>query len=221
MAEPLPPPSLSRAREQKIEELSNHFANDDLSLDDLEKRIELVYKAASIAELEAITADLRPAPPLADSRTPARSKNKLPVVEPMSPVAATTVDYEVPKSRLLAVMSSTRRVGRWAVPRDLGMFALMSDNRLDLTQAALPVGGVVNIEITAIMASVKIIVSPGMRVINEIHSFMADVKSEADELATDGVTRPTTPVIRLVGTAIMTDVKVKVRRREDPIYDDE
>ena len=31
-------PNFARAREQKIEELSSHFANDDLSLDDLERR---------------------------------------------------------------------------------------------------------------------------------------------------------------------------------------
>ncbi len=51
--------TLSRAREQKISELSQHFANDDLSLDELERRIEQVYKAASVSELDAITSDLR------------------------------------------------------------------------------------------------------------------------------------------------------------------
>ena len=51
-------PSLTRAREQKITELSTHFANDDLTLEDLERRIEQVYKAVNIAELDSITADL-------------------------------------------------------------------------------------------------------------------------------------------------------------------
>ena len=58
---PLPLSSLSRAREQKISELSQAFANDDLSLDDLERRIERVYKAANVVELDEITADLRQA----------------------------------------------------------------------------------------------------------------------------------------------------------------
>ena len=69
MPEPLPPPALTRAREQKIAELSTHFANDDLSLEDLERRIERVYKAATIADLEAITADLRSSAALVDPRT--------------------------------------------------------------------------------------------------------------------------------------------------------
>ena len=55
----VPVPSLARARELKIEELSAHFANDDLSLEDLERRIEQVYRASNVAELETITADLR------------------------------------------------------------------------------------------------------------------------------------------------------------------
>lgn len=213
MPEPLPLPSLARAREQKITELSTHFANDDLSLDDLERRIERVYKAVSIADLDLITADLRSAAPLVDPRASARGD--------MTPLreSGNAVGIPTTRARLVAFMSSTRRVGRWAVPRDLRFVAVMSDSRIDLTNASLPVGGVVNIEVTAVMASVRIIVPPGMRVINEIHSFMADVGSNADELESGGGN--SSPVIRLTGTAIMAEMKVKVRRREEPIYEDE
>jgi hypothetical protein len=120
----------------------------------------------------------------------------------------------------MSIMSSMRRVGRWAVPRDLRMVSVMSDTRIDLTSAALPVGGVVNIDITAVMASVRIIVPPGMRVVSELHSFMADVGSWADELD-DGVLGAGTPIVRLRGSAVMADVKVKVRRRDEPYSDDE
>jgi len=213
MSEPLPPPSLTRAREQKINELSMHFANDDLSLDDLERRIERVYKAASIADLELITADLRMAAPLVDPRASARGDGV-----PLHEAPSATRLVPATRARLVAFMSSTRRVGRWAVPRDLRFVAVMSDSKLDLTNAALPVGGIVNIEITAVMASVRVIVPPGMRVINEIHSVMADVSSNADEVdsGTDS-----SPVIRLSGTAFMAEMKVKVRRREEPVFEDD
>jgi hypothetical protein len=213
MSEPLPPPSLARAREQKITELSTHFANDDLSLDDLERRMERVYKAGSIADLELITADLRMAAPLIDPRASSRGDGM-----PLHEVPSATGLVPATRARLVAFMSSTRRVGRWAVPRDLRLVAVMSDSKLDLTNAALPVGGIVNIEITAVMASVRVIVPPGMRVINEIHSVMADVGSNADEL--DNGTG-TSPVIRLTGTAFMAEMKVKVRRREEPVFDDD
>lgn len=214
MSEPLPPPSLARAREQKINELSTHFANDDLSLDDLERRIERVYKATSVADLELITADLRTAAPLVDQRPPARRGQMAPLHE----ASGLPANIQPPRSRLVAFMSSTRRVGRWAVPRDLRFIAMMSDSKLDLTTAALPIGGVVNIEITAVMASVRIIVPPGMRVINEMHSFLSDVGSSADEVDSSG---GNSPVVRLIGTAFMADMKVKVRRREEPVFDDE
>jgi hypothetical protein len=219
MSEPLPPPSLARAREQKVSELSEHFANDDLSLEDLERRIERVYKAASIAEIDQVTSDLRALVPV--NEPAAKKSKKEPTVMP-SVVDAAGVPapgYEIPYSRIAAIMSSVRRVGRWAVPRDLRLLAIMTDSKFDMTKAALPVGGVVNIDLTGIMASVKIIVPPGIRVINEIHSFMADVGSGADEL--DAESTGTSPIIRLTGTAFMSEVKVKVRRREDPVYGDD
>jgi hypothetical protein len=112
-------------------------------------------------------------------------------------------------------------VGRWAVPRDLRFIALMSDSKLDLTSAVLPVGGVVNIDVTAIMASVRIIVPPGMRVINEMHAVMASVTSKAHEMDRPGDERPGATVIRLTGTAIMAEVKVVVRKLERAYDDDD
>jgi hypothetical protein len=50
-----------------------------------------------------------------------------------------------------------------------------------------------------------------MRVINEVHSLMASVRSRADESLTAD---PSTPVIRLTGFALMADVNIVVRRNE-------
>jgi len=190
----VPIPSLARAREQKINELSVHFANDDLSIEDLERRIEQVYKAASVAELESITADL------ARAVQPAPTPNQPP--------------------RLLALMSTTRRVGRWVVPAKLDVVAVMSDTKLDLTQAALS-AGMVDFEIRAVMASLKVIVPPGVRVIVDTHSVMSNVRSRADEFDTDVAPSTSAPVLRLTGWAVMADVQVVVRRKEEPILDDD
>ena len=77
MSEPLPPPSLARAKEQKINELSEHFANDNLSLEDLERRIERVYKSVSVADLDQVTADLRGMAPLVDQRPKTGKRERL------------------------------------------------------------------------------------------------------------------------------------------------
>lgn len=202
-----PVPFLNRAREQKITELSQHFANDDLSLDDLERRIELVYKAATVAELDAITADLHaPAP------APA---NDAMVVGARHPVVAA----DARRGRLLAIMGESRRTGRWLVPGALRVISVMSDTRLDLTQAVMA-SGTSEIHVTAMWSACRLIVPPGMRVVNEMHAIMSSVTSNADEMDPPGISRPNAPTIRLTGTALMAEVKVLVRRREDPIEDD-
>jgi DUF1707 SHOCT-like domain len=207
MADP-PVPSLNRAREQKISELSQHFANDDLSIDDLERRIELVYKVGTIAELDAITADLRPVPVEA----------ALPVVGGAA-VRRRGLTPDARGARFLAIMGESRRTGRWLVPSALRVVSLMSDTRLDLTQAVME-SGTAEIHLTAMWSSCRLIVPPGMRVINELHAVMASVTSNADEMDPPGVAPSGGPVIRLTGTALMAEVKVLVRRREDPIDDD-
>jgi hypothetical protein len=204
-----PVPSLNRAREQKISELSQLFANDDLSLDELERRIELVYKAGSVAELEAITADVRAASAAAPSARSEVASARHQVVAP-----------DTRHGRLLAIMGESRRTGRWLVPGALRVVAVMSDTRLDLTQAVMAAGNA-EIHVTAFWSSCRLIVPPGMRVINEMHAVMASVASNADEMDPPGVSRPNAPTIRLTGTAVMAEVKVTVRRREDPIEDDE
>lgn len=202
-----PVSTLNRAREQKISELSQHFANDDLSLDELERRIELVYKAGTIAELEAITADLRVAA-LALAARDAIS------VAPRRVLAA-----DARRGRLLAIMGESRRTGRWLVPGELRVVSLMSDTRLDLTQAVMATG-TSEIHLSVVWSACRLIVPPGMRVINEMHAIMSSVTSSADEMDPPGSSRPDAPTIRLTGTALMAEVKVVVRRREDPIEEE-
>jgi hypothetical protein len=200
-----PVSSLARAREQKITELSNFFANDDISLEDLERRIERVYKAANMSELETITADLRTAAkPLDDF-----SRAQLARTSPSVPS-----HIEMGSGRVLSVMGNTRRVGRWVVPRHLDVTCVMADTRIDLTQASLP-PDLVEIDLSIVMTTFKLIVPPNTRVIDEAHSIMSSVASHADESTASG------PIVRLSGFALMSDVKVLVRRREDPVYEDD
>jgi len=203
-------PSLSRAREQKISELSSHFANDDLTLEDLERRIERVYKATTVAELDTITADLGSAP-----STPAR----VPGTRPAPSAAHVRSTNAANSGRILSIMGELRRMGRWQVPQRLDVVSVMSDTKIDLTQAVMP-SGIVEIDMRVVWAACKVVVPPGMRLINEVHAIMASVRSKADDIeAAPGAPFP--PTIRLTGIALMAEVKIVVRRREDPISDDE
>jgi hypothetical protein len=205
MSSPLSPLS-PRARELAIEQLSALFANDDLTLEELERRIEGVYKATTVAELDRVTADLgqglvaRPA----SAHAPAR------VADP----AALAPVYGRERGRMLSIMGESKRLGRWTVPQRLDVLAIMSDMRLDLTQAVLP-PGIVDIDVRVVWAALRVIVPPGMRVVNQMHSIMASVHSSTDDLSSvAGVGGG--PIIRLTGLALMGEVKIVVRRREDP-----
>lgn len=204
-------PPLTRAREQKITELSSHFANDDLTLEDLERRIERVYKAVSLAELDAITADLQSLPQAGAAGT---------VDKRLAPNASRAPGTYVPNSgRILSIMGESRRMGRWQVPQRLDVVSVMSDMKIDLTQAVMP-AGIVEIDMRVVWAACKLVVPPGMRVINELHSIMASVHSKADDVAASS-SGAFAPTIRLTGLALMSEVKVVVRRREDPVSDEE
>lgn len=188
------PVSLEREREKAIELLSQHFAHDNLSLDELERRMALVYRAASVPALRDLTGDLPPT----EARSPARAPAPVPVA------------FLPDEGRIVSIMAQTKRKGVWQPPRQLDLWCVMSETQLDLTQAQLS-PGVTEIEIRALMASVKIIVAPGVRVVFQPSAFMAEVSDETTDPPPVG---SGAPVIRVTGVVVMAELKVVMRARE-------
>jgi len=199
-----PPPeqrpvlSLADERERVIQQLSEHFANDRLSLEELETRMELAYKASSSADLQRLTADL-----------PSVAATPVPAPLPAEELAAISPDRE----RLVSVMSETRRRGAWIVPQRLDLIAHMSDTTIDLTQAALPTG-IIDIHVRSICAAVKIVVPPGIQVVSRLSSLMSSVRGGGEPNVGGGEEWKTGTVVRLSGWVLMAEVQTKVRRRE-------
>jgi Domain of unknown function (DUF1707)/Cell wall-active antibiotics response 4TMS YvqF len=190
------PVSLDRERERTIEVLSKHFAYDNLSLDELERRIEQVYRARSVPALRELTKDLP-----ADA-TEAAQKHAVAVPDAFAPE----------HDRIVSIMAETKRRGLWRPPKRLDVWAIMSDTRLDLTEAVLA-SGVTEIRLRAVMAAVRIIVPPGVRVVVQPNALMSSV---VDDLEDQPPLGSGAPVVRITGPAIMSEVKVKVRVRELP-----
>jgi hypothetical protein len=193
--------SFTDERERVIQQLSEHFANDRLSLDELEARMELAYKAGSVADLQRLTADL-PSAATVPAPAPAPAEDLLPALSP-------------DRERIFAVMSETSRRGSWLVPQRLDLVAVMSDTTIDLTQATLPTG-IIDIHVRSVCAAVKIVVPPGLQVVNRLSSLMGSVRGagEPDETGGQGGAWKQGTVIRLTGWALMAEVQTKVRRRE-------
>lgn len=190
------PISLDRERERTIALLGDHFAQDNLSLEELEHRIEQAYRARDLPALRELLKDL----PSAEEKAAHGSQRSAPVPEIFGP----------DDGRIVSVMSQTRRRGVWHVPRSLDVWSVMSETNLDLTQAVLS-PGVTELDIHGIMTSVKIVVPPGVRVVMQAGSFMSEISDLTDDPPPVG---SGAPVVRITGFVLMAELKITVRRRE-------
>ena len=68
---PQPPVALNHLREQTVHALSEHFARDNLAVEELEERLDMCYRATTLEELRALTADLPVLPQSTELTVPA------------------------------------------------------------------------------------------------------------------------------------------------------
>lgn len=185
---------LAQVRERVIQRLSEAFAHDLISVEELEGRLEQVYRAQSPAEAEALAADLGPASTSGSSETKSGA-NRGDMPAGLIPI----------HDRFVSVFSSSSRRGVWSVPHQFDVLALFSETVVDLTAASLP-GDLVDMNVRAFAASVKIIVPPGLRVVNRIGALLASVSSETELDLAPMV--PGSPVIRITGFSLMANVEI-------------
>lgn len=187
--------SLPQVRERVVQQLTEAFTNDLISVEELEDRLEHVYRSKSAAEAEGIVADLRSAAatgslPAPNVDEPRRSRDE--------------VATGPSRDRVVAILSSSRR-SLASAPHRLELLSVMSESTLDLTTASLP-GDIVDIHVRVVMASVRIIVPAGLRVVNRVGAFVANI--ETDSALDLAPMAPGTPVIRITGYATMANLEI-------------
>ena len=192
------PVTVDGERDRTIALLSHLFAQDILSLEELERRMDAAYKARTIPALRDITRDL-PTEPSAQQQARAA-------------VVAASDTTMAQQDRIVSVMSETKRRGLWRPARLLDVWCVMSDTKLDLTEAQLQ-PGVTEIHLRALMASVKVIVPAGVRVVVQPNALMATVDYDEEDIDQPRVGSGA-PVIRIIGPVVMSELKVRVRSRE-------
>jgi hypothetical protein len=180
--------SLEEARERAIRLLTDGFAYDVITVEEFEWRLGQHSHADSARAVDALVADLG-----------APGQGLVSAARPTSANAPT-------EGRILGIMSETRRVGPWRVPQRLRVKAVMSDVKIDLRYAVLPPS--CTIDVSAIMANVSFIVPRGMMVDFDVTSIMASVRNDARGEAEWGYTLPH---VRIHGSALMAEVRVRVR----------
>jgi hypothetical protein len=193
---------LDEARDRVVLQLSSLFAHDRLTMEELDRRLELAYTAESMPQLEKLVADLGALPPVPaeGSGSPAAAWGAGQQLSAHHPSAVATRAQR----RILAIMSETRRRGEWIVPARLDIVAVMSSLLIDLRDATLTADETV-LDLAVMMAQVTVVIPRGMRVIDDATAIMADHKVEEHASSRD----LDAPVLRLTGWSAMAEVKVR------------
>ena len=193
---PLPGPTLDDARTEVGRVLSDHFAEDRISVEEFERRLELTFKATTVEGVRQQLAGI----------TPETSGSEVSSYAPAPAYVESQVDRK-PRKTLIAIMSGVVRRGRWNVPRHLNVFAFMGGVELDMHDARL--GQETHISVFACMGGAEIRVPADVRVECDGMAFMGGFEDRSSEPT---YSSPQTPVIRITGFAFMGGVEVKVTR---------
>ena len=179
-----------------IARLSDDFAHDTLDVDEFERRITVAQTSDNPADIEALLADLP------ESDRPAA---------PVTAVVPTVVPALVPEAgdrdTVYAIFGGIDRRGAWTVPRRMRIVAMFGGANLDLREARFP-PGVVDIEVTAVMGGINIVVPPGLAV--QMHG-SAIMGGFADVNRAPAYPDPDAPLLRVHGLAMMGGVNVEMR----------
>jgi hypothetical protein len=178
-------------RERVIQTLTEAFANDILTVAELEERLEKAYRAQTADEAMAVVAGL-------PQRAAAAAAGATPDDPP-------TMALSRQRERIRSIMSSQARRGVWTVPREMDITGVFSDTTIDLTHASLP-KDIIDMHVNVVCASMTIIVPPGLRVVNRVGAFAANVESEPSlDLAP---MTPGSPVIRITGNCVFGNLEI-------------
>jgi len=183
-------------RDRVIARLSDHFAHDALDVDEFERRVTVAQTAEDPGQIEALLGDL---PDLASGAAAA------PAVVPT--VVTALVPDERDRDTLYAIFGGIDRRGTWTVPRRMKIVAVFGGANLDLREARFP-PGVVEMDVTAVMGGINIVVPPGLAV--QMHG-SAIMGGFADINRAPANPDPDTPLLRVRGLTMMGGVNVDMR----------
>jgi len=204
IGDPPSPPRPDRAlvrrtqeiRDRVIARLSDHFAHDALDVDEFERRVTVAQTAEDPGQIEALLGDL---PDLAGGAA---------AVPAGVPTVVTALGpHERDRDTLYAIFGGIDRRGTWTVPRRMKIVAVFGGANLDLREARFP-PGVVELDVTAVMGGINIVVPPGLAV--QMHG-SAIMGGFADINRAPANPDPDTPLLRVRGLTMMGGVNVDMR----------
>ncbi|HKJ93929.1 MAG TPA: DUF1707 domain-containing protein [Longimicrobiales bacterium] len=229
--------TLAAARNQTIDALCKHFAEDRLPLGELERRLDVATAARTRGELAALLSDLPalasvPAPVAGSGRSPAseaspadhapggtevrpRDADERRARPPARRGRAPITDRDraaAADSVVVAVMGGSRKVGRWRPPPHMHAVAVWGGVVLDFRDALLPEGRF-EVSAFAVMGGVEIIVPEDLAVEINGLAFMGGFDQAADTVREDA--DGDGPTLVVSGFALMGGVTVRLRGADE------
>jgi hypothetical protein len=181
----LAPPISPAAREQVIAILTERYAQDDLSLDEFERRAAAAYAAQTREDLVALTADLRGG-------------------------AVPATRASLPAMNLGVVLGSVVR-DMHAVPRHLEIRTVLGNVELDLTHASFA-AGVTEIVLHAFMGNIEIQLPANVGVEDHVSTVLGSFEYRRHPRASSWVEGSrVSSVVRFTGRVTMSSAEVVIR----------
>ncbi len=176
------------AREGIARALSLHFAEDNIDTDELERRLALVYAATTMADLDAIVADL-----------------------PVTAADAAALAPHSPAERISALFSGQEQRITNEVPRRLEVRGRLGYVELDLARATFA-PGLTEIDVRAFMGYVQICLPAGVRIENRGRALFGFFALKGRGAADDAAA-----VVRITGRATFGFAELFVRRDQQAL----
>lgn len=183
--------NLEVEREHVVQLLCQRYAQDALTTEELEARLEAAYRAKDLSELQALTRTL----PVAAAGAPAIATQR----QGHAPAAA--------QQRILSVMADVRKRGEWEPARNIRAVAVLAALELDFREARI-LEGVTTLDVSATLAEVRIIVPPGVHVQCDGSAILGEFQQKLDGDLPDG---PDVATLRISGLAVLAEVSVVMR----------
>ncbi len=184
--------TLDFEKEQAVQALCAHYAQDHLSTGELETRFERVYKSTSRSQLDTVLAGL-PALKRADVAT-----------APLYRVATGTGALPSHRKRYLAVFSGVKKEGAWEPAPEIEAKVIFGELVLDLRDATIPLDGM-QIDLDVIFGEARVLLPPGVGAEVDASAIMGSVEDKAQRAL------PGAPVIRVRGGVLFGTIRVETK----------
>ncbi|MFJ5290064.1 DUF1707 domain-containing protein [Streptomyces sp. NPDC088348] len=181
-------------RDRIADILRDALAEGRLDAEEHSERIESVYRAKTLAELEPLVQDL---PAVTAGRSGPGAAAYAVADDPDAPVTA---------ENLVAVFSSSTRKGRWRIGRRTNAFSLFGNVEIDLTEALFEQRLTV-INATAILGNVEVRVPENVTLRGSGTGIFGNF--EVDTLESEN---PEAPVVVVNGYSVFGNIEAKPKR---------